>query len=322
VNQVVSDNSDYDSFRESLEMTMHPTVHNNVGGDFAQMYSPNDPLFFSHHAYIDYIWAQWQKYNGNDFGGATHDGSSASTSDSCQGLPYAVSDVMDCNKLCYSYGDLADNDIDVNLPAPNVPQPADGQKPDNTSVVPIPDNEDDRYSSKDRSNLNIVRYPDTCPDAWAAMNKYDVNKLRQHEANHRNIVKQCNEIEGYASPCCLWKRSKLCSAMVAKKAKFYCDVRDYGRINADYSDPDPYQACSNVHKRVEYCSNKVDLPADSYKNQLQKIVGKSAFDGAGSLSGKVDKMSSSGRRSLTKGTAQGVAMCLAAIVPFVVQSML
>ncbi len=60
----------FSSFRPALEGGaglsvpsggMHNGVHGWVGGDMAQMTSPNDPIFFMHHAQIDRLWAIWQQ---------------------------------------------------------------------------------------------------------------------------------------------------------------------------------------------------------------------------------------------------------------------
>ena len=40
---------------------MHNGVHGWMGGDMAFMSSPNDPIFFMHHAQIDRLWASWQR---------------------------------------------------------------------------------------------------------------------------------------------------------------------------------------------------------------------------------------------------------------------
>jgi tyrosinase len=53
------------SFRNRLEgwpsgPTMHNRVHTWVGGDMMAGTSPNDPVFFLHHANVDRLWAQWQ----------------------------------------------------------------------------------------------------------------------------------------------------------------------------------------------------------------------------------------------------------------------
>jgi tyrosinase len=42
---------------------LHNRVHVWVGGAMAPMTSPNDPVFFLHHANVDRLWAQWQRAN-------------------------------------------------------------------------------------------------------------------------------------------------------------------------------------------------------------------------------------------------------------------
>lgn len=54
------------SFRASLEGgsgggSMHNRVHLWVAGTMVSMASPNDPVFFLHHANIDRLWAKWQQ---------------------------------------------------------------------------------------------------------------------------------------------------------------------------------------------------------------------------------------------------------------------
>jgi tyrosinase len=55
------------SFRNALEgfwesgTAMHNRIHGWIGGDMAAPTSPNDPIFFLHHAFVDYVWATWQK---------------------------------------------------------------------------------------------------------------------------------------------------------------------------------------------------------------------------------------------------------------------
>lgn len=38
----------------------HNAAHNFVGGHMAGAFSPNDPIFWLHHANVDRIWAEWQ----------------------------------------------------------------------------------------------------------------------------------------------------------------------------------------------------------------------------------------------------------------------
>ena len=40
---------------------LHNRVHLWVGGNMEPMTSPNDPVFFLHHCFVDKVWADWQK---------------------------------------------------------------------------------------------------------------------------------------------------------------------------------------------------------------------------------------------------------------------
>ncbi|ODB95108.1 hypothetical protein A3197_17230 [Candidatus Thiodiazotropha endoloripes] len=48
--------------RLEADPRMHNSGHNIVGGYMANpVFSPNDPLFWVHHSYIDRVWARWQQ---------------------------------------------------------------------------------------------------------------------------------------------------------------------------------------------------------------------------------------------------------------------
>src|SRR6516164_3844579 len=55
-----------DSFRNymagwnQLEPEMHNRVHNWIGGSMLTMASPNDPVFWLVHSYLDLLWAEWE----------------------------------------------------------------------------------------------------------------------------------------------------------------------------------------------------------------------------------------------------------------------
>ncbi|MEK9520735.1 tyrosinase family protein [Streptomyces venezuelae] len=57
-------NSSSDGFRNHLEgwrgVNLHNRVHVWVGGQMGTGVSPNDPVFWLHHAFIDKLWADWQ----------------------------------------------------------------------------------------------------------------------------------------------------------------------------------------------------------------------------------------------------------------------
>ncbi len=67
-------------FRSDLEGDPHGTLHGWVGGPggtMSGMSSPNDPIFFLHHAPVDRMWARWQA-NGHQ-GSAFYPTSSSAT---------------------------------------------------------------------------------------------------------------------------------------------------------------------------------------------------------------------------------------------------
>ncbi|MFC8226494.1 tyrosinase family protein [Streptomyces sp. NPDC057287] len=59
------DTTSKSSFRNDLEGWIGPDIHNRVhewvGGHMRPLSSPNDPLFWLHHANIDRLWAKWQR---------------------------------------------------------------------------------------------------------------------------------------------------------------------------------------------------------------------------------------------------------------------
>ncbi|MGK5631858.1 tyrosinase MelC2 [Streptomyces sp. URMC 123] len=58
-------NSASDGFRNHMEgwrgANLHNRVHVWVGGQMATGVSPNDPVFWLHHCFIDKLWAEWQR---------------------------------------------------------------------------------------------------------------------------------------------------------------------------------------------------------------------------------------------------------------------
>ncbi|KAG7441565.1 Di-copper centre-containing protein, partial [Guyanagaster necrorhizus] len=51
-------------FRATMFIGIHTAGHIAVGGDMANvMTSPNDPIFWLHHGYVDYVWWKWQGGN-------------------------------------------------------------------------------------------------------------------------------------------------------------------------------------------------------------------------------------------------------------------
>jgi Common central domain of tyrosinase len=97
VNAVLREDG-YRAFQSDLE-AIHGGAHNAVGGDMAKARSPNDPLFWLHHAYIDRLFARWQA--------STHAGPPPNPNEMLKPAPILgvkVKSVMKISTLGYRYG--------------------------------------------------------------------------------------------------------------------------------------------------------------------------------------------------------------------------
>ncbi|EHY65959.1 hypothetical protein NERG_00655 [Nematocida ausubeli] len=59
ISTVINKKNSFYDFTIELELIPHALVHLNIGGkygDMAYMQSTNDPIFWHHHAYVEYIW--------------------------------------------------------------------------------------------------------------------------------------------------------------------------------------------------------------------------------------------------------------------------
>lgn len=89
---------------------LHNRVHLWVGGSMTPMTSPDDPVFFLHHCFIDKVWADWQAqqkvenpdaaphYAPEEDGPPGHN-----LVDTLKPWTHSVADVLDIAKLGYSY---------------------------------------------------------------------------------------------------------------------------------------------------------------------------------------------------------------------------
>jgi tyrosinase len=76
IDALVTSGSAFAVMSNSLE-GMHNAPHISVGGDMNNLRSsPNDPIFYSHHAFVDLIWRRWQLAGGQNSFGGTHPGRS------------------------------------------------------------------------------------------------------------------------------------------------------------------------------------------------------------------------------------------------------
>lgn len=70
---MASSSTTFTAFWRALEDGPHGAIHNAIAGDMIPATSPNDPLFFVHHAQVDRLWWLWQQADPDaraaDFGG-------------------------------------------------------------------------------------------------------------------------------------------------------------------------------------------------------------------------------------------------------------
>ncbi|KXN67707.1 Di-copper centre-containing protein [Conidiobolus coronatus NRRL 28638] len=107
VQSSIDGNDKYSDFRSSIQGNIHNSPHYYIGNedfDMAQLYSPNDPLFYLHHAFIDNMWFQWQSKKESRFDEYNTNSGEVSKNDKLVALSGKVGDVLDPRKgLCYKY---------------------------------------------------------------------------------------------------------------------------------------------------------------------------------------------------------------------------
>ncbi|KAI0241370.1 hypothetical protein L0F63_005999 [Massospora cicadina] len=105
---LLNDLTEYSEFSFQLEVH-HGPIHLDIGGergDLNPMHSPNDPLFFLHHTFVDMLWYNWQmKHPSSEpYNGIAH-GRPVSVNDKLIPLNVTVKDVLNTRApgLCYFY---------------------------------------------------------------------------------------------------------------------------------------------------------------------------------------------------------------------------
>ncbi len=112
-------NTSSSGFRNRLEGWINgPQLHNLghvwVGGSMLPASSPNDPVFFLHHCFVDKLWADWQRaHPGAGYlpvtGGSTgHNLNDPMSPFSTPGSPVTPANVLDHHTLGYAYDNEPD----------------------------------------------------------------------------------------------------------------------------------------------------------------------------------------------------------------------
>eukprot|EP00834_Sanchytrium_tribonematis_P007735 NODE_751_length_4217_cov_0.448762.p1 type:complete len:365 gc:universal NODE_751_length_4217_cov_0.448762:366-1460(+) len=66
VTQLYKNSNDFKQFSDLLQVGYHAEQHLFINGDMGQHYSANDPIFFAHHASVDYLYDEYQDAH-NDY---------------------------------------------------------------------------------------------------------------------------------------------------------------------------------------------------------------------------------------------------------------
>ena len=64
---IINQTPTFSNFSKTLELGIHGLYHSKLTYTMNTIYSPNDPVFFLHHGFIDRLWNEWQNKNGNLF---------------------------------------------------------------------------------------------------------------------------------------------------------------------------------------------------------------------------------------------------------------
>jgi len=309
VNRMITSSNDYATAADQIENAVHGAIHVSIGGDMNQMQSPNDPIFWLHHGYIDYLWAIWQARKGTDFGGKAKDGSNCVKSTQMLGLNFKVVDVLDYRSLCYQYENM-DPGV-LNLPTTNPAPTVDpNMKPD---ITPIPsDSADTTHNCNDRSSLSDLRYPQPVTQDFCKMNGLDFSHVQSCEKDYQdNCYKKLNQLKGFVSPCALLKRPDLAQPYIAPGKDVYIDVAGLGRIKYNPISNEATQVVANVDntlKNVAPDYDKVD------PNAVQQIVGAEAFTASATNANVSTVASASSAQKEAAGFLVGLAGAVYALL--------
>ncbi|RKP04697.1 hypothetical protein THASP1DRAFT_33504 [Thamnocephalis sphaerospora] len=129
--------SSYEQFYDTIYIG-YQKVLRGIGGQFGGSRSPDDPLFFVTHTFVDKLWADWQKLseaNANAYNGYNRDLSDAKKTDMLV-YGYRVENVMNTRDLCYEYANHNGESNPTTTPPTTTPPTTD--PPTTTSPTTTP----------------------------------------------------------------------------------------------------------------------------------------------------------------------------------------
>jgi hypothetical protein len=267
--RILTTRREYSGYREDIEAT-HAILHLAIGGDMqSPAESPNDPVFYLHHANVDRLWWKWQLAYPNL--ARTYAGSSlvnnrvtgtAAASDMLTPYKVRVSDVFKVEDLCYTYKEVNLNSLKPELPPPTVRE-NNGQQRQKTNdrlvkVNPAPGR--DKISSIDRSDLLCIRVPKPLTETCIRANGMNREKVRARERQYAEEVKKLNE-KGTVVDGALWTRPGVLAKLIrGGTTKFHADVKGV-RVEVKVNQQQPLQAVSDLKERVKLTLKKEGINA-------------------------------------------------------------
>ncbi|KAI8055755.1 hypothetical protein BDF22DRAFT_671964 [Syncephalis plumigaleata] len=237
---LLTSSTPYDTFRQRLEGAPHGQVHVSIGFDMSTMYSPNDPVFFLHHTFIDKLWADWQALsptNQNDYGGRDSDGTAATLDDILTPFNYRVRDVINTRSLCYVYDPIRTTTTPTTLiPTSSgsvsnsllsaTTDSADSET--NSTVTTLASTSDITPPPEDRTELVALRSSKPVPEAWLRSNNQDVRKTRETEAQLLKTTQEFNANSEQVSSAALINREDVVDKLIKEK-----DVKQFTLTNGN-----------------------------------------------------------------------------------------
>jgi len=189
----------------------HSYPHSWIGGDMKTMQSPNDPIFYFHHGFIDKLYDDWQREDNSRFKeylGTNHDGSAASMSDMLPFLNAKAKQAMRISSLCYTYQQPEEELRRRTLPLlaelpttlPDALHEAKAvlhkvfhvnEKVGHKGYKMIKFNKTESICVAKRVQAEI-KIPAKRPECWIKLNGYDLRMVRRIEAAFRCIVLKVN----------------------------------------------------------------------------------------------------------------------------------
>ncbi|KAI9598682.1 hypothetical protein BDF19DRAFT_431116 [Syncephalis fuscata] len=300
---LLTKHGNFDDFSSRLEAVPHAYVHNGIGGGFSTMNSPNDPLFYMHHGFLDKLWADWQ----NTYSNVTHPLGTIIKPDyllepwnvTAGSMLYTVDD------LCYRYANPTaayanktqeqpqqmNNKLRRRMPSYSaVAQPRFGANNDETPVAPRPSTSNNEQAYKplamDREDLTKLRAPLPISESWCKMNRLNITRVREYESEEREFIQKLNKIPNYVSPSALWNKDDSMKKLVATgKVKQFSAYVDGKKVVVPVTaGSNPTDAVARTRNTLLQSGLHILSPNEMVAN-LQMIIGDGVIKSLDSLLG-------------------------------------